>query len=214
VTARKADINQWHFAHRTDIPNTASECEFSPVTAIALILRQQLPRLQSFDLDIWSFDEVSWEIDTHIDGVRVDAFTQNPKDSTSLAIEIPFAVDKGVEIEQLVSVADIVLSIDTHLMVRDLFKSNDKVTLYRPEEILDLLLTNWNQWVTIEFPDLPEPEPGTISTLEENDSICVSCNDYPGSYGRGLLCAGCVRQQVGVKFPNLTEMIDFYKKSL
>ncbi|WP_455772832.1 competence protein CoiA family protein [Vibrio nigripulchritudo] len=32
VTARKGDVNQWHFSHRTDDASTSRECHFSPVT--------------------------------------------------------------------------------------------------------------------------------------------------------------------------------------
>ncbi|CAH1537267.1 hypothetical protein THF1D04_480007 [Vibrio owensii] len=141
VTARKADVNQWHFAHRTDKKaSTSNECDFSPVTAIALILRQQFPHLQYFDLDGWYFDDVMWQLDVNVNGVMIDAFAQDAGNDLSIAIEIPFANGKRACFENLVSVADIVLSIDTHAIATYLSSERSKVTLFRPEQIFELLL--------------------------------------------------------------------------
>ncbi len=232
VTARKADVNQWHFAHRTDKASTSNECDFSPVTAIALILRQQLPHLQNFDLDDWAFDDVFWQLDVNINGVMVDAFAQDTSNGLSIAIEIPFANDKGARLENLVSVADIVLRIDTHLIATYLFSEHSKEVLYSPEQIFELLLEHWTEWVMILHPSVQEPENLNIASIsgvfpkdqtklqplpitnELPNGKCASCGKHEGSYGKGLLCNECVKKQVGIRFNNLKEMVVFYRKQI
>ncbi|EGU42438.1 hypothetical protein [Vibrio scophthalmi] len=232
VTARKADVNQWHFAHRTDKVCTSNECNFSPVTAIALILRQQISSLQNFDLDDWSFDDVMWQLDLNINGVMIDAFARDTTNSLSIAVEIPFANDKGTSLEDLVSVADIVLSIDTHAIATYLFAEHSKATLLRPAQIFDLLLEHWHKWVKNLHPSAQEPE--SVNSVSVDDDLtkeliqpshfpvpnappkakCVCCDKHEATYGKGLLCKGCVWKHVGPDFNNLTDMINFYRNRI
>lgn len=232
VTARKADVNQWHFAHRTDKVTTSNECNFSPVTAIALILRQQLPHLQYFDLDDWTFDDVMWRVDVNINGVMVDAFARDAANDLSIAVEIPFANGKGGCFEDLACVANIVLSIDTHAIATYLFTEHSKVTLFRPEQILELLLEHWTEWVTILHPPVQELENVDIASVDDvfakeqtkmqqlpianefSKGKCASCGKSEGIYGKGLLCQECVRKQVGITFNNLNDMIIFYRNRM
>ncbi len=227
VTARKADVNQWHFAHRTDALSTSRDCQFSPVTAIALILRERLPYFHTFNLDEYDFENVTWSIDKKIEGVSLDAYATNGKDKTSIAIEIPFANGKQAELETWLTLADMVLTIDTHVMARVLY-SQPKVKLYRPEQLFDLLLANWNDWVyrfeknysqnehadVIEESNFAKEEPTQImSTQEINhlNGICACCGTKHGSFGKGLLCEDCVNKYVGPRFNNLTDMIRHYR---
>ncbi|MEZ8967367.1 phosphatidylinositol kinase [Vibrio breoganii] len=218
VTARKADINQWHFAHRTDDINIKSECHFSPVTAIALILRQQLPHLQSFNLDDFSFDNANWEFDTKIDGLPIDAIVHDPNTLTKVIAEIPYASSKKGLHEPLVQQVDGIIKIDTSAIAESMMAKSSKPELLTPEEVLTRLLENWGDWVELLYPNsfIPEGslEPEQISNQIQqpkerrsaNTINCACCNARPGKYRDGLLCEACVRKHVGSSYPNLTEM--------
>ncbi|MCR9961504.1 phosphatidylinositol kinase [Vibrio alginolyticus] len=226
VTARQADVNQWHFAHRVNETTTASECEFSPVTAIALVIRQQLPHLQTFDLDEWSFNDVCWQFDVPRDGIVFDAYTQDPNSKRKVVFDIPFANDKGLDSELVPDDIDIVLSVDTHAIARALYSSDRKPELLSAEEIFLKLLERWEDWVTMlrwpvvqhDFKEKavarvqpPEIEKINDPSNHRGSGKCACCGIREGHYGKGLLCAQCVRANVGPKFPNLTEMIRHYR---
>ncbi|MFL9766918.1 competence protein CoiA family protein [Vibrio cyclitrophicus] len=229
VTARKADVNQWHFAHRTDDCSTSSECTFAPTTAIALILREQLPSLYSFNLDGFDFEDVEWVINKRVGDVLLDVYARSGNSNTSIAIEIPFANSKGANLERWCSLVDIVLEIDTHAIATSLYSSHGKPKLYSPERLLGLLLDNWNDWVYHFEPTLPQIEKSDLfsknnsngdESIQESilqyrvshSNVCACCGINSGSMGKGLLCTVCVNKQVGSRFNNLTDMVRYYRK--
>ncbi|OBT00496.1 hypothetical protein A9257_07385 [Vibrio cyclitrophicus] len=231
VTARQADVNQWHFAHRTDDCGTSSECMFAPTTAIALILREQLPNLRSFNLDEFDFEDVDWIINAKVGGALLDAYASSGNGIASIAIEIPFANSKDANLEKWLSLVDIVLKIDTHAIATSLYSSGGKAKLYSPEQLFDLLLDNWNDWVyrfettrhqiekseKITKSNSNKYEPVPIQEVVFQPSMafsdaCACCGVNRGSLGKGLLCTGCVNKQVGSRFNNLTEMVRYYRK--
>lgn len=231
VTARQANINQWHFSHRVNENSTATECRFSPVTAIALIIRQQLSELRSFNLNGWDFDVPEWEIDVLKNGVRVDAYALDPTTMRTAIIEIPFANDQGNDLNECSTEFDLILRIDTHAMSRDLYSKTTPNVLYRAEEIFEQLLEHWEDWVTVERgPDLELPteqiEDSTCTDQaniaredidntpahSSDQSLCARCGLRVGIYGKGLLCKPCVNEEVGQRFLNLTEMKRYYQQ--
>lgn len=225
VTARKANVNQWHFAHRTNDHGTNSDCKFSPVTAIALILREQLPSLRVFNLDEIDLTDVKWCIDTKVDGELFDAYGINAKNKTSIAVEIPFANGKPANLHNWSSLVDIVLKIDTHAMAGSLFSHVTSNRVYSPEQLFALLLSNWSLWVyrfdssqclPSETDQEPKVTKSSHTTINEQQSctVCVSCGSNDGFYGKGLICADCVRKQVGPRFNNITDMVRYYRKAL
>lgn len=241
VTARKASVNQWHFGHRTDKASTESECYFSPVTAIALVLRQQLSTLTSLSLGPHKYEDLTWQIDSCIEGVMVDGYTIT-SDNRQIVFEIPFANAAYQDLDEICNQIDEVVSIDTHGMATALYASHGKNVMYTSEEILSQLLEHWEKWVVIT--ETPEPAPIEQSKLErtclgaqemmetatqglppsplecpatelpsaDSQGLCRSCHSRLGTRGKGLLCAPCVNQQVGIKFINLTEMIKHYRQ--
>lgn len=223
VTARQAGINQWHFSHRTDENSTASECSFSPVTAMALIVRQQLPQLQAAELEGISLEKASFETDISKYGQTIHALICEPDTLRSIAIEIPFANDKGLDVDALSEYVDFVLGVSTRSLATALY-CNGKPTLLRPEEVFDKLLENWGEWVTVLYPLDPEETKEhhdayyadssgqeTVDVHVAPSALCACCNVKTGSFGKGLLCSTCVYKHVGSTFPNLTEMIRHYR---
>ncbi|MUH97712.1 phosphatidylinositol kinase [Aliivibrio fischeri] len=227
VSARQANVNQWHFSHRTDNTSTENECSFSPVTAIALILRQQLPTLQHFDLDDFSFDHVSWEIDVNKFGIIIGGYAQDPIGKHTVAIDIPFPSSKAFDIDKLIPEIDNILTINTNMIANTLYTKNSKPALLRPDEIFQLLLENWESWVTMLHTSITIEKNEEIKHIEEHKlesinnethkqiqntkfSLCACCNERHGSFGKELLCSECVRKHVGSTYKNLTEMIRFY----
>ena len=231
VTARKAD-RTWHFSHRTDKTSTDNECYYSPVTAIALIIRQQLPTLQECDLDDFAFDDISWEIDIKKHGVLIGGYTKDPIRKHTAAIDIPFPGSKAFDSDLLTSDIDIILTIDTTTMANTLYAKDTKPTLLGPDEIFQKLLENWEHWVTmlhsssvVEHNEDERKETGKIETQtvesiyfnkppkpqDQNLQLCACCQIQPGALGGGILCNDCVRKHVGTTFQNLTEMVKFYK---
>lgn len=157
VTARQAEINQWHFAHRTSDSSTTNECKFSPITAVSLILRQQFPvHLTDFDLDEWPFSNIVWNIDKVIDGCHFDAYGKDEISGHTVAIEIPFANYSGFDINKYPDSVDFVLRVDTHSLARKLFASADKLKLYTSDEVFDYFLESWASLVVMHR--WPQPE--------------------------------------------------------
>lgn len=149
VTARQGNINQKHFAHRTDELSTENPCSFSPVTAIALIIRQQLPNLILFNLDGWDFSNVVWEIDTTRFAAQLDAFTRDPYSQKTIGVQIPFANGVCDNVQDLPTELDFVLKINTHAMARFLFSHSTSPQLKSTEEIYMLLIDNWGDFVEL-----------------------------------------------------------------
>lgn len=231
VTARQAD-RTWHFSHRTDKTSTDNECYYSPVTAIALIIRQQLPSLQNVDLDDFAFDAISWEIDIKKHGVLIGGYAKDPIRKHTAAIDIPFPGSKAFESDLLISDIDIILTIDTTTMANTLYAKDTKPTLLRPDEIFQKLLENWEHWVTmlhsssvVEDNEEEQKETDKIEAIkvenlyfnkppkpqDQNLQLCACCNIQTGALGGGILCKDCVRKHVGTTFQNLTEMVRFYR---
>ncbi|MEZ9710599.1 phosphatidylinositol kinase [Vibrio breoganii] len=227
VTARQGDVNQWHFSHRTSEISTANECEFSPVTALALIVRQELHSLTHFDLDEWAFSNIEWEIDTLQYGLHCDAYAKDDKTNTSVLIEIPFANGHMNHVEKIPSDIDIVLRVNTQMMADTLYLSKSKYSLYSSKDIYYSLLMHWEKWVSMER--WPEEKVNSYnnrinnsdhilkslenSSVESNSDskICACCGKLPGSYGKGLLCSSCVRRNVGPTFNSISDMVNHYK---
>ncbi|MDP2501388.1 phosphatidylinositol kinase [Vibrio splendidus] len=218
VTARLGNINQWHFAHRTDNNTTSSECEFSPVTALALIVRQQLPTLVNFDLDEWDFNDVQWDIECTKHGIQVDAYTKDLTSNVSVIVDIPFESSPDLLPEAVPKDIDIILKVDTHMMARQLYPSKSPVKLLSSEEAFNYLINNWEDLVEMLRWPKSTTEQAEASEHEEklapndNTSICVCCNSNSASYGKGLLCGSCVWKQVGRRFNSMSEMVTFYSK--
>ncbi len=231
VTARKAD-RTWHFSHRTDKTSTDNECYYSPVTAIALIIRQQLPSLQNVELDDFAFDAISWEIDIKKHGVLIGGYAKDPIRKHTAAIDIPFPGSKAFDSDLLTSDIDIILTIDTTTMANTLYAKDTNPTLLGPDEIFQKLLENWEHWVTMlhsssVIEDNEEEQKDTdkieaikvestyfdspSKTQDQNLQLCACCQIQPGALGGGILCNDCVRKHVGTTFQNLTEMVKFYK---
>ncbi|MFG0888108.1 competence protein CoiA family protein [Vibrio sp. CJQ_6] len=219
VTARLGNINQWHFAHRTDKNTTSSECEFSPVTALALIIRQQLPTLVNFDLDEWDFNNVQWEVECTKYGVQVDAYTKDLTSNISVVMDIPFESSRNLLPEAVPEDIDIILSVDTHKMARQLYPSKSPVKLLSSEEVFNYLLNHWEDLVEmLRWPQSTIEQPCEDTEVEENsiktnDPICLCCGEKTARYGRGLLCEECVWKEVGSQFNSISEMVVFYRKN-
>ncbi|WP_417869488.1 hypothetical protein [Vibrio furnissii] len=225
VTARKGEVNQWHFSHRTDKTITEKDCQYSPITAIALILRQQLSLLPSLQIGGHQYDNLRWSIEAQAYGQSIDLLAVQPAGGVSIAIEVPFASDTGFCTEKMQEV-DIILSIDTKAIASALFSTQGNTHSYLPEDICESLLTNWSRWVKElkpSFEDLQQEPPVTVepksqATEESNPIVihdgplCRCCGSRPGTTGKGLLCGRCVFLNVGVKFANLTDMIRYYKR--
>lgn len=230
VTARQAE-RTWHFSHRTDKTSTDNECYYSPITAIALIIRQQLPSLQEFDLDDFAFDDISWEIDIKKHGVLIGGYAKDPIRKHTAAIDIPFPGSKAFDSNLLTSDIDIILTIDTTTMANTLYAKDTKPTLLGPDEIFQKLLENWVCWVSMlhsssvvkhneEQKETDKIETQKIESLyfdspsksqDQNLQLCACCKIQKGTLGGGILCKDCVRKHVGRTFQNLTEMVRFYR---
>ncbi|MGR5299370.1 phosphatidylinositol kinase [Vibrio mediterranei] len=228
VSARKGEINQWHFSHRTNDLSIARECEFSPVTAIALIIRQELHQLSQFDLDEWVFTDIIWELNTTKHGVSIDAYAQDPITKMTIAVDIPFATSTALDVSRLPLDIDIVLRVDTHTMAQSLYMDKLTPELFSAEQIFKSLLVHWSDWVlmercpndNIDSMHSGNTEQGsTIYTAPDpqknlQTSVCACCGSGPGYYGKRLLCKPCVSRYVGPKFNSLTEMINHYKSTI
>lgn len=229
VTARQGDSNQWHFGHRTSEIGTSNECRFSPVTALALIIRQELPQLSLFDLDDWVFSDTLWELDVIKHGVRCDAYAKDAKTGISVLVEIPFADGKMNDVDQIPVEIDLVLRIDTHSMANTLYVNKPKDKVYNAAEVFCLLLDQWGEWVSMKR--WPEKKSDNIvfeevadecETLDEcittshppqrETKSCICCDVEFGFYANGLLCRACVKRYVGPCFNSISDMASHYKK--
>ncbi|PMP03168.1 hypothetical protein BCS95_09250 [Vibrio breoganii] len=229
VTARKGDVNQWHFSHRTNEASTSNECDFSPVTALALIVRQELHHLRDFDLDEWAFSNIEWAIDTSQHGFQCDAYTKDSETNVSILMEIPFANGKVNDVEQVPDKIDIVLRVNTQLMADSLYQSKSEYKRYSSKEIFDLLLDHWGEWTSMErwpqdtknmldniigdsYQTSVESVAHVISS-NRDELMCACCGTKPGQYGKGLLCKPCVNRHVGRTFNSISDMVSHYKKN-
>lgn len=117
----------------------------SPVTALALIVHQELHQLRQFDLDDWTFTDAEWAINSLQHGSQCDAET-----NVSVLMEIPFANTKVNDIESIPDEIDIVLRIDTHRMAHTLYQNQSKHKPYSSNEVFCSLLEYWEEWVSME----------------------------------------------------------------
>ncbi|ENM5835025.1 hypothetical protein NTH44_003116 [Vibrio metoecus] len=209
VTARRGDVYQWHFSHRTDENTTATDCKYSPVTAIALILRQMLPKLSGLVIENVVLNEIRWEIDVRKAGTTVDLSGIDDALGIAVAIEVPFANGVGLDIDTLAPYYDIILRIDTAKFAESIFTVEPidpiaAIDYLTPDYIFNILINNWSLWVeTVLYPQPPQIKP--------EEPICRCCNSNIADRAKGILCSCCIYQQVGTKFINLTEMISHYK---
>ncbi|EIA1343664.1 phosphatidylinositol kinase [Vibrio parahaemolyticus] len=231
VTARQGSSNQWHFGHRTCEVSTSNECRFSPVTALALIIRQELPQLVQFDLDEWTFSDTLWELEVIKHGFHCDAYAKDAETGISVLVEIPFADGKMNDVDQIPEEIDLVLRVDTHLMANALYVNKPKDKVYRADEVFCLLLEHWGKWVSMErWPEqksdniAPEEVTDKYEAIDRDEGItashplqsstklCIYCDVEPGFHAKGLLCRTCVRRYVGPRFNSISEMASHYKK--
>ncbi|CCN86022.1 hypothetical protein VIBNIWn13_p0177 [Vibrio nigripulchritudo Wn13] len=228
VTARKGDVNQWHFSHRTDDASTSRECHFSPVTALALIVRQELHQLRQFDLDDWTFTDAEWAINSLQHGLQCDAYTQDAETNVSVMMEIPFANAKVNDVECIPDEIDIVLRVDTHRMANSLYQNQTKHEPYSSNEVFCSLLEYWEEWVSMErwpadkadrsthrqIHSDPAANPLTCHTVSTSfdAQLCMCCGIEPGHHGKGLLCRRCVTRSVGTAFNSIADMVHHYKR--
>ncbi|NAW66353.1 hypothetical protein [Photobacterium halotolerans] len=229
VTARQGESNQNHFAHRTDEASTVNECHYSPLTALALILRQELPTILALQVDGCIYEGLKWSVDTKAFGVVIDVFGIAACEST-IAIEVPFANGVGLCIEELKPHVDAILSVNTNAMVQALYPREQKSISLSPNDIIELLLENWADWVSVikvpvmkenisSSPQTDTEYKGSINShlvqfsSDETPSqiLCRCCNIRSGIRAGGLLCNECVFKNVGHRFPNLTEMARYYR---
>lgn len=232
VTARQGDQYQWHFSHTISEDKTANECEFSPVTAIALILRQQFPNLRNFDVDDLHFTNATWEIGATIGNQRVDALVTNPETRETIIFDIPYADSKPHDYSVIKYGCDAIIKIHTHLIARSIFAPDGEITLLSTSQVFERLLDNWNEWAELLYlvTEEPKPEPNMANVTQtanketQNNSyeqvtqtrtrpICACCNEAPADHMRGVLCGQCVRKHVGSTYPNMSQMAKAFKKN-
>lgn len=222
VTARKGGVNQIHFAHRIDGSSTSNRCSFSPITAIALILRQQLPKLKSFNLDGWDFTGVCWKVDTTQFGMHLDAFAQDYNSKRTIVLQIPFANGGCTELAQLPEHIDFVLKVDTQAIAQFLTCRGLNSQLKSAEAVYSLLLGNWGHFVEHLRCPIGRMDGDTYPSRTENIDIanesksplCVCCGEGIAVYGQGELCKICVEKYVGPQFININEMRLYYRNRL
>lgn len=219
VTARHGEINQWHFAHRTDQAFTEQECRYSPVTALALILRQQLPDIAAMQVNGRRYDGLHWETETSAYGVVIDMLGRTSDGDTTIALEVPFANGVGLPLEILSTHVDIILSIDTEKMANALQLSSNAPVIRTPTEIYAWLLASWDDWVTVVSAppwEHPDPELANNPPLQKETGLspsllCRCCQTSPATRGDAMFCDRCVFLHVGREFNSLTEMMSFYR---
>ncbi|MDF9399101.1 hypothetical protein [Vibrio sp. 1180_3] len=198
VSARQGDTNQWHFGHRTDETSIESECDYSPVTAMALILRQQLSLLTSIQVDLDVIDGLVWSVDERAFGETIDLLGRQEDGEYTIAIEIPFANNIGFCLDTVSRNVDCLLSINTRQMTNALYGLEPNRENYTPEGVFQLLIENWDEWVRVVEPpkdDITEIAPQVDLAATETiqtESTCRCCGTQPGTMGKGLLCNRCV----------------------
>lgn len=207
VTARQGQVYSWHFSHRTDDNAIDFECKFSPVTAISLILRQQLPALYGFSVGDTQYVDLTWEVDFKHFDETINLYGYNESSDVRVAFEIPFANGVGMDVERIKDNFDAILSIDTQALAHEIFPKDGELTTLTPSQIYDLFFENWDRWVTIVHAPKPVPE----EPIEPESPLCRCCNENEGTMGKGLLCNACVFKHVGRTFPNLTAMVKHYR---
>lgn len=226
VQARQGEVNQWHFGHRTDTTHTSKECDFSPVTAIALIIRQELHQLTQLNVGKWTLSNIEWQTDVVKHDFKCDAYAEDSNSKLSVAMQIPFANGRTESVNSVPSDIDIVLRVHTHLMADSLYAAKNNQEQYSSQDVFGLLIENWNKWVSIErtpdshqHPSVFVQELETQSTTRQppkevipSDERCVCCYSERGYHANGLFCKSCVRSYVGSKFNSISDMLRYYKK--
>ena len=206
VAARQGELKQWHFYHRTDDDTVEKECDFSPITAIALILRQQLISLYGVNVYENTYTDLNWSVDVMVNGTRVDLYGVNEEASQYVAIEVPFANGVQLERDKVKTFTDVILAINTLEFTRYVFPEDKTLELRSADQIFDVLLDEWDKWIEVVHAPVQEQPPHVVET-----GLCKCCGINEGVRGKGLLCDACVFHHVGPTFTNLTQMVKHYR---
>ncbi|MGR5287072.1 hypothetical protein ACP3V5_17280 [Vibrio maritimus] len=221
VTARKGEQREKHFAHQTkDSKLTTKKCNYSPATAIALLLRQELPNFGMLKIE-GDFQFVNtWEQETGTPSVDAIARLSNQE---SVAFHLPFPGSINSKLEHYYDY-DYVFELDSSAIAHSLcLKAIASGVQFR-----DVLVENFDSWATVLKPvvkqeviaepvpvvrpfNQPErfepPAKGTVNSLPPSDTqMCLCCGQRPGERAKKAFCNACVSQHVGTTYISIADM--------
>ncbi|AYV20527.1 hypothetical protein ECB94_04060 [Vibrio mediterranei] len=221
VTARKGEQREKHFAHQTkDSRLTTKKCSYSPATAIALLLRQELPNFGMLRIE-GDFQFVnSWELETGTPPVDAIARLSNQQ---SVAFHLPFPGSTNSQLEHYYH-HDYLFELDSSAIADSLCLK----AIASGAQFREVLVKNFDSWATVLKPvvkqeEISEPTPvvrplnepvqfeppahETARSIPPSDAqMCQCCGQRPGERAKGAFCYECVKEHVGTTYISIAAM--------
>ncbi|MCY9872351.1 hypothetical protein [Vibrio barjaei] len=230
-----------HFAHRTNLDQstTIEECSFSPITAIALLLKQEIPKLPRIKSGDSGANVSKWEVRTNASRTLFDAIAITDS-GTRVGFYFPHASGlTGMDCKEIENV-DFAYEVDPH-RIGELVNVNHTNSSRR--YIVKAILYNWDVFVK---PIRTHTKPSTQATNPKDESslihqgldnstqklavpkpsrrsvkrptkpddkymtMCLCCKKSRGYMARGSFCLSCVNLHVGQTYSSLQEMYKAY----
>ncbi|MGR5347153.1 competence protein CoiA family protein [Vibrio mediterranei] len=231
LQARKGKKRIAHFAHRTNVDSTDStECEFSPITAMTLLLKQEFTRLPRIKLHGAGVNVDDWIINQNSNRHDFDAVAVTQ--TSRVGFYFPFAGGlKAIDVVD-VNAVDSAFEIDARRVFNRVTREQN--TTMSRQYIMRAVLYNWDYFVLPIEPapatvtdfkpvdksaieplvttvtPIPAPQPSLKSKVVDNavvsDRLCVCCKTEPATMARNTFCKTCVKHHVGHNYPSLQDM--------